>query len=128
MQLLLDSIGTSQETEKDWRHSKGSRSPSATNDSWRAPDSISGLENSGDSAGVREHQPRFWKDVTKLKRKSWIGAAPKGHGRQVRPTTAGGRQTPISGLKDSGNIAGVRDACPKIMKGVEKMKEKEKIW
>ena len=62
---LLDNVRAAQEEDKGWRHSKGSASPSATNDSWRAPDSISGLENSGDNAGVQEHQQQFWKNLTK---------------------------------------------------------------
>ena len=47
------------EKKTDWRHSKGSRTPSATKDSWRAPNSIFCLEDSGDIAGVRENQQRF---------------------------------------------------------------------
>jgi len=34
----------------------------------------------------------------------------------------------ISGLKDSGNIAGVRDASPRFLKGVAKVEEKEQDW
>ena len=44
---LLDNVRAVQEADNGRRHSKGSASPSATNDSWRAPDSISDLEASG---------------------------------------------------------------------------------
>jgi len=49
VQDILVGVGEDQEAEKDWRLSKESRSPSATNDSWTAPDSISGLETSENS-------------------------------------------------------------------------------
>jgi hypothetical protein len=57
------------EKKKDWQHSKGSRSPNATNDSWRALDSISGLKDSGNIAGVRDASPRFLKGVAKVEEK-----------------------------------------------------------
>ena len=79
----------------DWRHSKGSRSPRWTKDSWRAPASISCLEASGDIAKVREDLLKFLAASGKWKTKNRTGAYPKGHGRPVRPKTAGGRQTPF---------------------------------
>ena len=64
-------------------------------DSWRAPDAISEREASGSSAGGRAAWPRFWTALEPLKRQKRTGATPKGQRRPVRPTTAGGRQTPF---------------------------------
>ena len=91
----MDSVRANKRQIWTGRHSKGSRSPMATTDSWRAPASISCLEASGDIAGVREDLLKFLAESGKWKKKNRTGAYPKGHGRPVRPKTAGGRHTPF---------------------------------
>jgi len=71
--MLFDSVGTKLEADKGWRYSKGSASPSATNDSLRAPVAISDRKASGNNAGIRAAWQSFLDGgkAVKRKRKGW---------------------------------------------------------
>ena len=92
----MDGAGTVEEKEMGLALSKGSASPSATNDSWKTPKPISGRAASGDGNGIRKAWSSFVEGVERVEEKrNGTGASPKGQCRPVRPTTAGRRQTPF---------------------------------
>ena len=110
MAKILDGDGTN---EEDWRHSKGSASPSATNDSWRAPDSISNISKLaawGSSADVLHAHPRLRVGQESVRRTEWTGATPTVNRRVARPRPLDStkRHFPLKAPSTPPNLA-VRD-------------------
>jgi hypothetical protein len=86
-------MGQEKGKETGLRDSKGSKSPMATNDSWRASQAISDLENSGSSGGVKAARLGIANGKTKGKKRA--GETPKGHSRPVRPHDSWSTPTPL---------------------------------
>jgi hypothetical protein len=82
---FLDGVEQNKRKQCEWRLSKGSASPRATNDSWRAPVPISGRAASGSSVefGTLIQDKRKGEDS--FIRTRWNGAIPTGNRRVARP-------------------------------------------